>query len=84
MPAFWILMYSWTAAGFQVYQYKPGVSYCEAVEIEMEYASFIFFSILYFFIPAILITTLNAVTAAQMNRIQRSHSELTNRKMSMK
>ena len=39
MPAFWILMYSWTAAGFQLSQYKPGVSYCEAVEIEMEYAS---------------------------------------------
>ena len=75
---------SWTAAGFQLSQYKPVVSYCEAVEIEMERASYIFWSILYFFIPAILITTLNAVLAVQMNRIQRSHSELTNRKMSMK
>ena len=89
MPVFWILMYSWTAKIFKAYETEKGVWKCkiDPQTKEIGDVAYIYWIVLYFFIPAFLITTLNTAIAVQINRIQRSsHAALTSltKKISMK
>ena len=89
MPEFLILMCSWTAKNFKAHEAEKGVwkRNIDPQRKEIGDVAYIYWIVLYFFIPAFLITTLNTAIAVQINRIQRSsHADLMSltKKISMK